>query len=322
MTTSKRPTDEKPARMAKRVRLAGRRRRRNAAKTTGDSASGDSATSGTCPAQKREGPSVDGAPAPKRARISSLLPSPTAVSLPPPRKPLPPHQLILAPMVGGSELAFRLLARRHGAQLCYTPMIRCEEYSKAGAGVNLLERHVDDCPVVAHFSGDDPERLLEVAKSAERCSGVVAIDLNLGCPQRSAQSGHFGAFLCDPVDRKLLLRIVSTLSRGLSVPFFCKIRLLDSTPETLQLARVIADTGVSALAVHTRRRHDRPRHWAQWDQFPLIRQAVGALPLVLNGDVFVPEDIPRAVAPSGIGTHAHNHRPKTNPVESLLQACL
>ena len=121
------------------------------------------------------------APAPKRARASSLLPSPTAVSLPPPRKPLPPHQLILAPMVGGSELAFRLLARRHGAQLCYTPMIHQEDWSEPGAGVNLLERHVDDCPLVAHFSGDDPQKLLNVALEAERCSGVVAIDLNLGC---------------------------------------------------------------------------------------------------------------------------------------------
>lgn len=52
--------------------------------------------------------------------------------------------------------------------------------------------------------------------------------------------------------------------------------------------------GVSALAVHTRRRHDRPRHWAQWDQLPLLRGVVGELPLIANGDVFSPDDIPRA----------------------------
>ena len=215
------------------------------------------------------------------------LPSPTAASLPPPRKPLPPHQLVLAPMVGGSELAFRLLARRHGAQLCYTPMICCDEWSKPGAGANLLERHVDDSPLVAHFSGNDPQRLLAVALEAERCSGVVAIDLNLGCPQRTARAGHFGAFLCDPVDRTLLLRIVSTLSRSLRVPFFCKIRLLDDLDDTLQFVSQLQDAGCALIAVHGRyrgspmHRRDGPAHL---DQVARIKQAV-SVPVITNGNV-------------------------------------
>ena len=223
----------------------------------------------------------------KRPRESDLLPSPMAVSLPPPRKPLPPHQTILAPMVGGSELAFRLLARRHGAQLCYTPMICCEEFSKPGAGVNLLERHVDDCPLVAHFSGNDPQKLLDVASKAERCSGVVAVDLNLGCPQRSAQSGHFGAFLCDPVDRKLLLSIVSTLSRSLGVPFFCKIRLLNELDDTLEFVQQLQDAGCALLAVHGRYRGS-PMHRrdgsAHLDQIALIKKKL-SIPVITNGNV-------------------------------------
>ena len=217
----------------------------------------------------------------------ALLPSPTAISLPPPRKKLPPHQIILAPMVGGSELAFRLLARRHGAQLCYTPMICADDFLKPGAGVNLLERHVDDCPLVAHFSGNDPTTLLNVALQAEKCSGVVAIDLNLGCPQRSAQAGHFGAFLCDQADRALLLNIVSTLSRSLSIPFFCKIRLLDELDDTLQFVQQLQDAGCALLAVHGRyrgsplRRRDGPAHL---DQIALIKQKL-AIPVITNGNV-------------------------------------
>ena len=88
------------------------------------------------------------------------------------------------PRPGGSELAFRLLARRHSAQLCYTPMIRSEEFA-----VPLLERHADDCPLVAHFSGNDPQTLLDAARQAERCRGVVAVDLTsaaLSAPRGAA----------------------------------------------------------------------------------------------------------------------------------------
>ena len=185
------------------------------------------------------------------------------------------------------QLAFRLLARRHGAQLCYTPMIRCEDFSTSGAGINLLERHVDDCPLVAHFSGNDPQRLLEVARQAERCTGVVAVDLNLGCPQRTAKSGHFGAFLCDAADRTLLLNIVATLSRSLSVPFFCKIRLLDELDDTLAFVQQLEDAGCALLAVHGRyrgspmHRRDGPAHL---DQIALIKKQL-TIPVITNGNV-------------------------------------
>ena len=57
---------------------------------------------------------------------------------------------------------------------------------------------------------------------------------------------------------------------------------------------------MTALAVHARRKHDRPRHWAQWDQFKLLRSELpSTLPLVLNGDVFTPADVPRAREATG-----------------------
>ena len=76
------------------------------------------------------------------------------------------------------------------------------------------------------------------------------------------------------------------------MPVTCKIRLLDSAHDTLQLARAIQETGVAALAVHGRRRNDRPRWWAQWDQVALLRQQLGPeLPLLPNGDIFLPEHV-------------------------------
>ena len=105
--------------------------------------------------------------------------------------------------------------------------------------------------------------LLAAAKRAEPFCD--AVDLNLGCPQRSAHSGRYGAFLRAPdaeddaMDRTLALRIVSTLARGLRVPTFCKIRLFDELEETLDFCRQLESAGCALLAVHGRRRGN-PMH--------------------------------------------------------------
>jgi tRNA-dihydrouridine synthase 1 len=117
---------------------------------------------------------------------------------------IPPHKYICAPMVGASELAFRLLCRRYGCPMAYTPMISStrfaqdEEYRKGEFQTNAQDR-----PLVAHFSANDPAHLLASAKLVEKhCD---AIDLNLGCPQRVAFVGHYGSFLLDQKDRPLVL---------------------------------------------------------------------------------------------------------------------
>eukprot|EP00439_Symbiodinium_sp_Y106_P049223 s1809_g6.t1 len=164
----------------------------------------------------------------KRARISggdalcrSLMPKP--------RFELPSHRYVLAPMVGGSELPFRMMTRQFGAQLCYTPMIYSGPFSTdadyRAAPENGFQTCPEDRPLVAHFCGNDPEVLLAAARHvADR---VDAIDLNLGCPQRVAHAEHFGAYLLEKQDRGLVCSIVKRLSEALPLPVFCKIRLLD-----------------------------------------------------------------------------------------------
>ena len=53
---------------------------------------------------------------------------------------------------------------------------------------------------------------------------LLFIDLNLGCPQRIAHAGHFGSYLLDKEDHPLILRIVETVSKGICIPLFVKIR--------------------------------------------------------------------------------------------------
>lgn len=74
-----------------------------------------------------------------------------------------------------------------------------------------------------------------------------AIDINLGCPQRVAFQGHYGSFLLDEIDRPLVLGMVRALRAGVSIPVFCKIRLLDTLEATVELCRQVRAGGVGGV---------------------------------------------------------------------------
>ena len=151
---------------------------------------------------------------------------------------------------------------------------------------------VADRPLVVHFCGNDPQTLLAAAQLVQHeCD---AIDLNLGCPQRIAYSGHFGSYLLDEVDRPLVLEIVRTMACGLRIPVFCKIRLLETLPKTIEFCRQLADNGCALIAVHARyrgdatHRRDGPAHL---EQVKAIKKAVRDIPIISNGNVRTAADV-------------------------------
>ena len=166
---------------------------------------------------------------------------------------LPVHKYILAPMVGASELPFRLLCRKYGAQLAYTPMMNSERFAvDSEYRKQEFQTTPSDRPLVAHFSGNDPQVLFAAAKHIE--NSADAIDLNLGCPQRIAHAGHFGSYLLDEEDRPLVINIVKTLSSNLKIPVFVKIRLLSTLKDTIKLCFQLAAAGSALIAIHARHR--------------------------------------------------------------------
>ena len=206
---------------------------------------------------------------------------------------------ILAPMVGASELAFRLLCRKYGATLAYTPMINSEKFVlDKKYRQEEFQSISDDRPLVAHFSANDPQILLKAAQLVE--NSCDAIDLNLGCPQRVAFQGHFGSFLLDEIDRPLILNIVKTVKNAISIPIFVKIRLLSTIDETIRLVEQLRDAGASLIAIHARHRvnltqrtgpsaRDGP---ALLDQVKVIKEHVkNTIPIISNGNVRCYDDL-------------------------------
>eukprot|EP00919_Chromeraceae_sp_WS-2016_P010276 GHVR01024125.1.p1 GENE.GHVR01024125.1~~GHVR01024125.1.p1 ORF type:complete len:205 (-),score=46.12 GHVR01024125.1:119-685(-) len=142
---------------------------------------------------------------------------------------------VLAPMVDHSELPFRMLTRRYGVGVCYTPMINSKmfcEHKKYRQQV--FTSCVGDRPLIAQFCGDNPDTIVKAAKMIEK--DVDAVDLNLGCPQGIARRGHYGSYLLK--ETELVKRIVRSMCEGLCVPVCVKFRKVsDDIIDTITLAK-------------------------------------------------------------------------------------
>lgn len=204
---------------------------------------------------------------------------------------------VVAPMVDGSELAFRDICRKYGAHLAYTPMLHSKNFANcAKFRGEYFTTHAHDRPLIAQFCANDPNTLVQAARYVQ--SSVDAIDLNLGCPQGIAKKGHYGSFLQD--EWELLHDIVSTAVRELDIPVWCKIRVFSDVQRTIDYARMLESAGASVIAVHGRTREQKGKVAppADWEMIRAVRQAVH-VPVIANGNVRCLEDADRAIEATG-----------------------
>ena len=211
------------------------------------------------------------------------------------------HPILLAPMAGYTDIAFRELCRAHGCDLAFTEMVSAKgllygnvrtcEYLNLGPG---------EPDIAVQFFGHEPEILATAAERAcEELKGRLrCIDLNMGCPApKVTGSGDGSALLNSP---ELIGKIVSAVVKASRVPVTVKIRKGWNSDENVAVpvAYIIEENGAEAITVHPRTRAQQYSGSADWSVIRDVKKAV-SIPIIGNGDVASGADAVRMLEETG-----------------------
>ncbi|MFJ3380488.1 tRNA dihydrouridine synthase DusB [Curtobacterium sp. NPDC090217] len=224
-----------------------------------------------------------------------------------PRKPLRigPIEVdvpvVLAPMAGITNMAYRRLCREYGAGLYVCEMITSRALvERTPVSMQLIQHHESETPRSIQLYGVEPNTVAEAATILVGEDRADHIDLNFGCPVPKVTRKGGGAAL--PWKTELFKELVTKTVRAAGdVPVTVKMRKgIDADHLTyIDAARIARDAGVAAVSLHARTANEHYSGEADWSAIATLKEAVTDIPVLGNGDIWSAADALRMVDETG-----------------------
>lgn len=210
------------------------------------------------------------------------------------------NRVVLAPMAGVCNSAFRRIIKEMGAGLLYAEMVsdKALVYNNEKTK-DMLYMTENERPISQQIFGSDKESFVEAAKIIEESMHPDIIDINMGCPvPKVAVKSQAGSALLKDPDK--IYEIVKAVKEAVNVPVTVKIRSGwdKNSINAVLVAKTCEKAGASAIAVHPRTRSQGYSGKADWNIIKEVKEAVN-IPVIGNGDILSAKDAKKMIDETG-----------------------
>ena len=210
------------------------------------------------------------------------------------------NEVVLAPMAGVCNSAFRRIIKEMGCGLLYAEMVsdKALVYNNEKTK-EMLYMTEEERPIAQQIFGSDKKSFVEAAKMVIKEMSPDIIDINMGCPVPKvalrAQAG--AALLKDP---EKVYEIVKSVVEAVDVPVTVKIRSGwdHNSINAVEIAKVCEKAGASAITVHPRTRSQGYQGLADWSMIKKVKESVN-IPVIGNGDIVSAKDAKKMIDQTG-----------------------